>query len=139
MLDAVRLGGVRRVVVVSLVAVALGGGTAAADVGSAHERGAAAASGALDDFAGLVELPSGRKVYLECRGEGSPTVILESGGGLAASQWSVLAPGSTLTAVFPAVSQFTRVCAYDRPGTIQVPTGLRVGVIRCRCHAPSPT
>ena len=118
-----RLGGGRRVLAVSVVAAALGGGTAAADVGSTDGRGAAEASGALDDFAGLVELPSGRKVYLECRGEGSPTVILESGGGLAASQWSVLAPGSTLTAVFPAVSQFTRVCAYDRPGTTQVPDG----------------
>ena len=109
--------------VAGLVAVGLGGGSAAAGVGSAHEQGVVAASRALDEFAGLVELPSGREVYLECRGEGSPTVILESGGGLAASQWSVLAPGSTLTAVFPAVSQFTRVCAYDRPGTVQVPDG----------------
>ena len=106
----------------SLFGVALGGGAAAADVGTAQEQ-AVAASGALEESAGLVQLPSGREVYLECRGEGSPTVILESGGGLAASQWSVLAPGSPLTAVFPAVSQFTRVCAYDRPGTVQVPDG----------------
>ena len=118
-----RFGGVRHVIVAGLVAVGLGGGSAAAGVGSAHERGTVAPFRALDEFAGLVELPSGREVYLECRGDGSPTVILESGGGLAASQWSVLAPGSTLTAVFPAVSQFTRVCAYDRPGTVQVPDG----------------
>jgi pimeloyl-ACP methyl ester carboxylesterase len=107
----------------SLFGVVLAGGAAAAEVGIAQERGAVAASGALDEFTGLVELPSGREVYLECRGEGSPMVMLESGGGLAASQWSVLAPGSPLTAVFPAVSQFTRVCAYDRPGTVQVPDG----------------
>src|SRR5207237_4636304 len=31
------------------------------------------------DFAGLVETGDGRKMYLECRGSGSPTVILESG------------------------------------------------------------
>lgn len=105
---------------ISVSAVALTGG-AAVGVGGAQERRAAAASGGLDEFAGLVELPSGRDVYLECRGEGSPTVILESGGGLAASQWSVLAPGSPLAAVLPAVSRFTRVCAYDRPGTVQVP------------------
>ena len=111
------------VAAVGVVAAALGGGTASADGGSTYGGRAAEASAALDDFAGLVELPSGRKIYLECRGEGSPTVILESGGGLAASQWSVLAPGSPLTPVFPAVSRFTRVCAYDRPGTTQVPDG----------------
>ena len=112
-----------RVVTASLCGVALGGGVAAAGLGSGHAGGAGAVAGRLDEFAGLVELPAGRHVYLECRGEGSPTVILESGGGLAASQWSVLAPGSTLSPVFPAVSHFTRVCAYDRPGTIQVPDG----------------
>lgn len=35
----------------------------------------------------------------------------------------MLAPGSPLTAVFPAVSRFTRVCAYEGPGTVQVPDG----------------
>ncbi len=109
-------------VIASLCGLALGFGATAAGLGSGQQR-AAAAAGHLDEFAGLVELPSGRSVYIECRGEGSPTVILESGGGLAASQWNVLAPGSTLTPVFPAVSEFTRVCAYDRPGTIQVPDG----------------
>ena len=105
----------------SVCGIVLGSGVAT--VGSGPERGAAAASVGGGEFAGLVALPSGRQVYLECRGAGSPTVVLESGGGLAASQWSVLAPGSPLTAVFPAVSQFTRVCAYDRPGTVQVPDG----------------
>ncbi len=28
------------------------------------------------DFTGLVEIGDGRKMYLECRGSGSPTVIL---------------------------------------------------------------
>jgi hypothetical protein len=37
-------------------------------------------SGAAD-FSGLVELAGSRKIYLECRGEGSPTVILVSGKG----------------------------------------------------------
>jgi hypothetical protein len=31
--------------------------------------------------AGLVTLPDGRRIYMECRGSGSPTVILESGAG----------------------------------------------------------
>ena len=34
------------------------------------------------DFAGLVEIGAGRKMFLECRGSGSPTVILESGTGV---------------------------------------------------------
>ena len=72
------------------------------------------------DFAGLVALTSGRNIYLECRGEGSPTVVLESGGGLTADLWSTLAPGSPLTPVLPGVAEFTRVCAYDRPGTTRV-------------------
>ena len=33
------------------------------------------------DFAGLVAIGAGRKMYLECSGSGSPTVILESGTG----------------------------------------------------------
>jgi len=68
------------------------------------------------DFAGLVETGDRRKMYLECRGSGSPTVILESGYRNDAEIWSVpLEPG--MNTVFPQVAKFTRVCAYDRPGT----------------------
>jgi pimeloyl-ACP methyl ester carboxylesterase len=55
-------------------------------------------------------------MYLECRGAGSPTVILESGYRNDADIWSApLEPG--MSTVFPQVAKFTRVCAYDRPGT----------------------
>src|SRR6266542_4283095 len=68
------------------------------------------------DFAGLVEIGDGRKMYLECRGSGSPTVILESGYRNDAAIWSApLEP--RMTTVFPQVAKFTRVCAYDSPGT----------------------
>jgi pimeloyl-ACP methyl ester carboxylesterase len=68
------------------------------------------------DFAGLVEIGAGRKMYLECRGSGSPTVILESGYRNNAEIWSAqLVPG--MSSVFPQVARFTRICAYDRPGT----------------------
>jgi CubicO group peptidase (beta-lactamase class C family)/pimeloyl-ACP methyl ester carboxylesterase len=71
---------------------------------------------ATGDFAGLVEIGGGRKMYLECRGTGSPTVILESGYRNDADIWSAqLEPG--MNTVFPQVARFTRVCAYDRPGT----------------------
>jgi pimeloyl-ACP methyl ester carboxylesterase len=67
--------------------------------------------------AGLVTLPDGRRIYLECRGSGSPTVILESGAGNGGDIWSFRLPGSHKPEVLPAVARFTRVCTYDRPGT----------------------
>ena len=71
----------------------------------------------IGDFAGLVEIGNGRKIFLHCRGAGTPTVIFESGYRTAADIWSTQSePGSA--AVFPEVAKFTRVCAYDRPGTL---------------------
>jgi len=67
--------------------------------------------------AGLVTLPDGRRIYMECRGSGSPTVILESGTGNGGDIWSFRDPGSHKPEVLPAVARFTRVCTYDRPGT----------------------
>lgn len=49
----------------------------------------------------------GRSVYLDCRGEGSPTVVLESGMGGGAGSWGT---------VLDAMAARTRTCAYDRPG-----------------------
>lgn len=49
----------------------------------------------------------GRSVYLDCRGAGSPTVLLEAGFGSGADSWG---------AVLEGVAVFTRVCAWDRPG-----------------------
>ena len=67
------------------------------------------------DFAGLVDIDGGRKMYLECRGTGSPTVVLVAGLRGSAEDWNIAAkPGPR---VFPEVARFTRVCAYDRPGT----------------------
>lgn len=65
----------------------------------------------------------GRSLYLECRGSGSPTVVLEAGAGNDADIWdSVALPsGTTDVAVLPGVAAFTRVCAYDRPGTVLDP------------------
>jgi len=55
-------------------------------------------------------------MYLECRGSGSPTVVLVSGLDSAADVWTSYQTNPSLT-VFSEVSEFTRVCAYDRPGT----------------------
>ncbi|WP_327411955.1 alpha/beta fold hydrolase [Streptomyces sp. NBC_01233] len=79
------------------------------------------------DFAGTVPLEGGRRVYVECRGSGSPTVVLVSGTGGAADEWThavdpaepAAAPAPSASAVLPTVASFTRVCAYDRPGTMR--------------------
>ena len=72
------------------------------------------------DFAGLVGIGGGRRLWLECRGTGSPTVVLEAGAGNDADSWDTvgLSPGQTRAAVLPSVAGFARVCAYDRPGTV---------------------
>lgn len=50
---------------------------------------------------------AGRPVYLDCRGSGAPTVILDSGLGTGAGGWGF---------VPDEVATFTRVCLWDRPG-----------------------
>ena len=67
------------------------------------------------DFAGLVDIGGGRKMYLECQGTGSPTVVLVAGLKASAEDWNV-AEKQTPT-VLAELAKFTRVCAYDRPGT----------------------
>jgi pimeloyl-ACP methyl ester carboxylesterase len=79
-------------------------------------------SGKNKDFAGLVDIGGGRKMYMECRGQGSPTVVLVSGFRGAHDDWTSVIdskgePKPSGSAVFPQVGKFTRVCAYDRPGT----------------------
>lgn len=49
----------------------------------------------------------GRDLYLDCRGEGRPTVVLEAGMGDTAAGW---------TTVHDAIAATTRTCAYDRAG-----------------------
>ena len=88
--------------------------TASAGVAAAAEATPTIAG--ADDFGSLVEIGGGRRLYLECHGSGSPTVVLESGFRNDAEIWS--APAAAGTPVLPAVAEFTRVCAYDRPGTV---------------------
>ena len=64
------------------------------------------------DFAGTVDIGGGRKMYLECRGSGSPTVFIVPGSRASVDEWSKDLP------VFDDVAKFTRVCAYDRPGVM---------------------
>ncbi len=69
-----------------------------------------------------VTLGPGRTIWLECLGEGAPTVILEAGIHDSSDAWITLAlvPPAIGPDVFTALSALTRVCRYDRPGTVLV-------------------
>ncbi len=85
--------------------------------------------------AGLVDIGGGRSIYLDCQGDGSPTVLIIPGKGSYADVWNVVVPEHdpirsspydlieqaelepSPTATQPTVARTTRVCAYDRPDT----------------------
>lgn len=78
-----------------------------------------------ESFSGLVPIGSDRSIYLRCTGIGGPVVILESGYGHSGRVWetdilpqSWRPPPAPRTTVFDGVRAFTRVCLYDRPGTV---------------------
>src|SRR4051812_42833070 len=85
--------------VVAFLAFASIGG-AYATVGAAADARAYPMSGQLIDV-------GGHRLHLNCTGSGSPTVVLQPGGGDMASSLGWIAP---------AVAQHTRVCVYDRAG-----------------------
>jgi hypothetical protein len=89
-----------------LTACAAGNGPASAGVSpSMAEASPSASSNPIE--AGSVEIADGRSLYRVCRGQGSPTVILDAGDGADASQWNqVITP----------LAEVTKVCAYDRGG-----------------------
>ena len=72
---------------------------AAAPVGAASAEGAARSE--------RVDIGDGLALHLHCEGRGKPTVVLESGLGEGVEAWSRVVPG---------ISEFARVCAYDRAG-----------------------
>src|SRR5208282_6371434 len=49
----------------------------------------------------------GYKMHIDCLGQGTPTVILDSGLGDSYISWHKVQPG---------IAKFTRVCSYDRAG-----------------------
>ena len=94
-----RSGRVQLYLVFLVLALSAVGG-AYQTVGEATDSTAMPATGRLIDV-------GGHKLYLNCVGSGSPTVVLEPGAGATSSQLGWIAP---------AVAGSTRVCAYDRAG-----------------------
>jgi pimeloyl-ACP methyl ester carboxylesterase len=54
-----------------------------------------------------LDIRPGHALYLDCRGEGSPTLVLEAGMGSDSATWSP---------VHDELASITRACAYDRTG-----------------------
>ena len=81
----------------------------------AASSAAAPARAQSGDLAGRVDIGGGRKMYLECRGAGSPVVVIVAGMRASAEDWTKPVPGKLN--VFSEIAGLTRVCAYDRPGT----------------------
>ena len=64
----------------------------------------------------LVDIGDGQRLYLDCRGKGSPAVILEAGAGDLSLVWAF---------VQEKVARFTTVCSYDRAGYLWSDPGAR--------------
>jgi pimeloyl-ACP methyl ester carboxylesterase len=78
-----------------------------ASIGGGYETVAEAADAAAYPMPGQLIDVGGHRLHLHCTGSGSPTVVLEPGGG---------AMSSNLGWVTPAVARDSRVCVYDRAG-----------------------
>ena len=123
-----------------VVAVVLSAAATALAAGPSHNNNSAEGnSGKNKDFAGLVDIGGGRKMYLECQGKGSPTVVLVSGFRGAHDDWTHVIdsggePKPSGSAMFPKVAKFSRVCAYDRPGTTRFD-----GTLSPSTPVPQPT
>ena len=80
---------------------------ALAAVGGGYQTLGAAADARAYPMPGQLIDVGGHRLHLHCTGSGSPTVVLEPGGGEMSSNMGWIAP---------AVARDTRVCVYDRAG-----------------------
>ena len=135
--------------VLAAMATACGGAVAAPASGHARgddtpttTAGGPSTTAATGELGGPVDIGGGRSLHLHCTGRGEPTVILESGYHDSSDLWSVSEP--TPPAVGPSVqerlSRHTRVCSYDRPGTLvrSGPEGDQVAVTERSTAVPMP-
>jgi pimeloyl-ACP methyl ester carboxylesterase len=78
-----------------------------AAAGAAYEAIASASDATVYPHAGRLVDIGGYKLHLDCRGEGSPTVVLDAGLSASSLDWAL---------VQTELAQATRVCSYDRAG-----------------------
>jgi pimeloyl-ACP methyl ester carboxylesterase len=75
--------------------------------GAAYEQIASAGDAAAYPAPGRMVDVGGYKLHLDCRGEGSPTIVMDAGLGASSLDWSL---------VQPELARSTQVCTYDRAG-----------------------
>ncbi|HET7799419.1 MAG TPA: alpha/beta hydrolase [Humibacillus xanthopallidus] len=80
---------------------------ALASVGGAYQTVGAALAARANPAPGQLVDVGGHRLHLSCTGSGSPTVVVQTGGGEFSSNWAWISP---------AVARDTRVCVYDRAG-----------------------
>ncbi len=91
--------------IVAVLALVAGCGAATSDnVGGQPSNSPSSAS---NDISDTFDIGGGRKLYLQCTGTGSPTILLEAGDESHVSDWGRVIPG---------IVNHTRTCAYDRAG-----------------------
>lgn len=78
-----------------------------AAAGAAYEAVASAGDATAYPPAGRMVDVGGYKLHLDCRGQGSPTVVLDAGLGASSLDWAL---------VQPELARTTQVCTYDRAG-----------------------
>ncbi|MBS1699335.1 MAG: alpha/beta hydrolase [Actinobacteria bacterium] len=107
----------RRCAIVAVALAALFPLAACTSAPTAPPATSPSTTAAQPDIAGRFDVGGGRELYLECHGTGSPVVVLIGGLRAAADYWSRADDGATPVA--SALRHDTRVCAYDRPGTVR--------------------
>ena len=88
------------VATVAVVAALAGWGAAYEAISSVSDAATFPATGRRVDIGGY-------SLYLDCRGEGAPTIVMDAGLGGTSPDWSL---------VQPALAATSRVCTYDRAG-----------------------
>jgi hypothetical protein len=99
-------------------------------IGASYEAVMAAGDETRYPPAGQLVDIGGYRLHLYCVGEGSPTVIMEAGGGGNVLHWML---------VQSAIAQSTRVCAYDRAGMDCAIASVSAGIWVMTCTSRSQT
>lgn len=99
-------GSIRRLLLRSAVGVVCGA-VALVAWGTLYEAASSAGDASTYPATGRWVEVDGHDLYLECRGEGSPTVVMDAGLGGSSLDWSLVQSD---------IAAKTRVCSYDRAG-----------------------